>query len=209
MKVQDVMTRSVATCSVDETLECAARVLWERDCGCVPVVDHDGRVVAMLTDRDVCMAAYTTGKALHELRIADAMSGELVSCRATEDLPTVAARMAQAAVRRLPVVDAADNPVGILSINDLANAAMRETSFRGHGLSAEALRVLGGCSARRDDANAAAAAHPPGAAKQQAQQQQQQQAQSAPTQPSAGAGAQRSQAASGKGNTSSQASAGG
>jgi CBS domain-containing protein len=206
MKVQDVMTRSVATCSVDETLECAARVLWERDCGCVPVVDHDGRVVAMLTDRDVCMAAYTTGKALHELRIADAMSSGLVSCRATDDLPTVAARMAQAAVRRLPVVDAADNPVGILSINDLANAAMRETSFRGHGLSAEALRVLGGCSARRDDANAAAAAHTPGAAKHQAQQQQ---AQPAPTQPSAGAGAQRSQTASGKGNTSSQASAGG
>lgn len=74
MNVQDVMTRSVTTCLAQDCLYSVARLLWERDCGSLPIVDRDGRPIAMITDRDVCMAAYTTGKPLHELRVATAMS---------------------------------------------------------------------------------------------------------------------------------------
>jgi len=93
MKVQDLMSMSVATCSMTESLESVARKMWDHDCGCLPVVDGGNRPVAMITDRDVCMAALTTGKRLGELRVAESMSKQLVSCRPQEDLAAAAQRM--------------------------------------------------------------------------------------------------------------------
>jgi len=151
MKVQDVMTRSVVTCSKDDSLQTAAQKLWERDCGCLPVVDGDHRAIAMITDRDVCMAAFTTGRPLHELQVQHAMSKQLVSCREHEDLPSAGARMAKHSVRRLPVLDGSGKLVGVLSINDLAVNAAKEPPVRGSGVSGEALRVLCGVSSHRAD----------------------------------------------------------
>ena len=59
MKVQDVMTRAPASCKASDALVVATRIMWEDDCGCVPVVDDRGTVIGMVTDRDACMAAYT------------------------------------------------------------------------------------------------------------------------------------------------------
>ncbi|MFY9346082.1 MAG: CBS domain-containing protein, partial [Planctomycetota bacterium] len=126
MKVQDVMTRSPSTCLLQDNLDAAAQKLWERDCGCLPVVDPDGRPLAMLTDRDVCMAAWTTGKPLHELQVGAAMSKQLVSCRAAEELGAAAARMSKHGVRRLPVLDNNGVLAGIVSLNDLALASAKE-----------------------------------------------------------------------------------
>jgi CBS-domain-containing membrane protein len=148
MKVQEVMTRSTATCLAQDTLNAAARTMWERDCGSLPVVDADGRAIAMITDRDICMAAFTTGKPLHELPVSHAMSKQLVTCRAQEDVGAAAARMTKHGVRRLPVLDAAGALVGLLSLSDLANAAAKEPQRAG-GATAESLRVLLGVSAHR------------------------------------------------------------
>jgi CBS domain-containing protein len=52
------MVTDVKTCADHSTLNAAARIMWDNDCGCVPVVDGDGRVVGMITDRDICMTAY-------------------------------------------------------------------------------------------------------------------------------------------------------
>jgi CBS domain-containing protein len=62
VKVFELMTRDVKTCGCADMVEHAAHIMWTRDCGCVPVVDGDGHVVGMVTDRDVCMAAYTQGR---------------------------------------------------------------------------------------------------------------------------------------------------
>lgn len=158
MKVQDVMTKSVATCVLQDSLHAAAQRLWERDCGCLPVVDKDRRPLAMITDRDVCMAAWTSGRPLHELRVADAMSKQLVSCRAQEEVGAAAARMAKHGVRRLPVLDASGVLVGLLSLNDLATAASREPAGRAGAVAAEALRVLTAVCAHREATVAAAPA---------------------------------------------------
>jgi CBS domain-containing protein len=64
MEVGQLMTRNPRVCSIDGTLEQAAAIMWESDCGCVPLVDSEGKVTGMITDRDVCMAAYTQGRTL-------------------------------------------------------------------------------------------------------------------------------------------------
>jgi len=102
MHVEEIMTTSVKSCGPDDSLDTAARLMWEHDCGCVPVIDQDGRVLAMLTDRDVCMAAYTQGRTLAEIRVSAAMSN---ACHAVSpNDPVVAAErlMQEHQVRRLP-----------------------------------------------------------------------------------------------------------
>lgn len=154
MKVQDVMTRTVGTCEPKETLHDAARRMWEQDLGCLVVVGTDARPMAMLTDRDVCMAAFTTGKPLHELRVAGAMSKHLVSCRSQEELPAAAARMGKHAVRRLPVLDATGALVGVLGLRDLAEAETRTPAAKGASAAAAPamLRTLQQITARADAA---------------------------------------------------------
>ena len=74
MKVEQLMTMNPSSCHPEDTMQQAARIFWEHDCGCAPVTDHDAHVVGMITDRDVCMAAYTQGKPLTELSVASAMA---------------------------------------------------------------------------------------------------------------------------------------
>jgi CBS domain-containing protein len=166
MKVQDVMTRSPLTCFIQDPLHLAAQKLWERDCGCLPVVDSDQRPIAMITDRDICMAAFTTGKPLHELQVGQAMSKEVVTCREGDDVATAGTRMAQANVRRVPVVDARGVLCGVLSLNDLAVRTAKEGNPRSGGVPGETMRVLCAVSRHRDEAGerdgAQAAAPAPG-----------------------------------------------
>lgn len=159
MKVQDVMTRTVGTCEAQETLHDAARRMWEQDLGCLVVVGMDARPMAMLTDRDVCMAAFTTGKPLHELRVAGAMSKQLVTCRSQEELPAAAARMGKHAVRRLPVLDATGALVGVIGLHDLTEAETRTPAAKGTSAAPAILRTLQQITARAT-ATAPAAATP-------------------------------------------------
>src|ERR1700735_5538273 len=88
MKVADSMTRDVRASSVHDSLNAAARVMWENDCGCVPIVDSQGRLVGIVTDRDICMAAYTQGVPLEAIAVERAMSPKVISCARTDDLDT-------------------------------------------------------------------------------------------------------------------------
>jgi CBS domain-containing protein len=129
MKVEQLMTRTVETCRSTDSVNAAARIMWESDCGCVPVVTSDGdgaRIVGMLTDRDVCMAAYTQGKPLAAIGVESAMSRQVCSCRPTDDLTVALNILRTNQLHRLPVVDADERLVGILSLTDVAREADRE-----------------------------------------------------------------------------------
>jgi CBS domain-containing protein len=126
MDVAEVMAREVYTCTVQDSLNTAARIMWEHDCGCVPVLDGVGRVVGMLTDRDICMAAYTRGERLPALAVATAMSKAVHACAPDDSLATAEELMRVNRVRRLPVVDTAGQLIGVLSLNDIARIAARE-----------------------------------------------------------------------------------
>ena len=138
MNVSDVMHRVVHTCSVDETLDRVARVMWEHDCGSVPLTDASGKLVAIVTDRDVCMAAYTQGQPLTRIVASTAASRSVATVRENATIDTVESLMRDHQVRRIPVVDAAERPVGIVTLNDLVLHA-HPGGRRREGLSAESI----------------------------------------------------------------------
>ncbi|HEY6507708.1 MAG TPA: CBS domain-containing protein [Vicinamibacterales bacterium] len=119
--VGSVMTRNVVTCTGSDTLHRAAQLMWDRDCGAIPVVDAHGRAVGLVTDRDLCMAAYTRGRPLSAISVSSLLSARLYTCTVTTSLDEAIARMAAQRVRRLVVVDAKDQKlVGMLALADLA-----------------------------------------------------------------------------------------
>ena len=126
MNVERLMKTDVNACRPDDTGNCAARIMWERDCGFVPIVDENERVLAVVTDRDLCMAAYTQGKPLQEISLHSVMSKEIFSCRPDEDLSQAEILMRKRQVRRLPVTDAEGRLKGILSLSDITREAAKE-----------------------------------------------------------------------------------
>jgi CBS domain-containing protein len=126
MKVHDLMTKTVKACGPTDTLNTAAHLMWTHDCGCIPVTDPEGHVQGMLTDRDICMAAYTRGAPLEELHVADAMSANVYTVAPHETLARAERLMAEHQVRRLPVVGETGRLIGLLSISDLARATVRD-----------------------------------------------------------------------------------
>jgi CBS domain-containing protein len=128
MRVEELMTKSPRTCRPEDSLSRAAQIMWEADCGAVPVVssDGEGRVVGIVTDRDVCMAGYTRGRTFTEMRVQEAMAKDLRCCAASDTLAEAESAMRSAQVRRLPVVDESGHLVGLLSLADLAREAARE-----------------------------------------------------------------------------------
>jgi CBS domain-containing protein len=126
MRIEQLMAKDVATCGPDDTLHQAARLMWERDCGFVPVVEGAGRrVVGVVTDRDACMAAYTRGHPLTEIRVGDVMSARVRACQPADELTAAEEVMREAKVHRLPVVDGVGRLVGVISLADLAREAAR------------------------------------------------------------------------------------
>lgn len=118
-QIASVMSESVQSCSAEDDLTRPAQLMWELDCGIVPVVNADGRLEGVVTDRDICMAAYTKGRTLREVRVAEIMSQPVHRCSADDTVARAIGIMAAARVRRLPVVDAEQRVVGIVSLADL------------------------------------------------------------------------------------------
>ena len=128
-KVRDVMSREPRTCRPDDLLHSVAQQMWEGDCGVLPVVDEQGRPIGMLTDRDICMAAYTRGQTLSEIPVASAMSASVCVCRPTDTLRSLMELMATHQVRRVPVVSDGGELVGIVSLADIARLAQAPTAL--------------------------------------------------------------------------------
>jgi CBS domain-containing protein len=122
MNIDQMMTRNVKTCRQTDTLDVAAKLMWDHDIGAVPIVDDVGQVIAMVTDRDACMAAFMQCQPLHCLPCTVAMTKHVVTCRPEDTDVAVARLMAKNQIRRIPVVDDALRPIGIVSLNDLALA---------------------------------------------------------------------------------------
>jgi CBS domain-containing protein len=120
MNVGKLMSTDVRTCAPHHSLSCAAQQMWEGDFGCIPVVDDLQRIVGIITDRDICMAASLNGRAPGDLSVRDFMSHPVITCHPQDRLTDATAAMRQAQVRRLPVVEADGRLAGILSLADVA-----------------------------------------------------------------------------------------
>jgi len=150
MLVEELMSFSPATCRADDPMDRAAQIFWEQDCGCVPVVDDEAHVVGIITDRDVCMAAYTRGLRLCEMTVRSAMATAVHTCHSTDSIEHAERIMRHNRVRRLPVVDDRNQLVGILSLHDIAQKAARERHHRHASVTdAEVAETLSAVTARR------------------------------------------------------------
>jgi CBS domain-containing protein len=118
MKVGDVMTKSPAYCSPETNLAAAVAILWNRNCGVLPIVS-DESLVGIVTNRDICIALGTRNQLPSEIAVKDVASRKIVAGKPDDDLRKALAIMAEARVRRLPVVDATGKLQGILSIDDV------------------------------------------------------------------------------------------
>jgi CBS domain-containing protein len=114
-----LMTSSPATCSPRDSLNLAAQIMWERDCGSVPVVDSDGRLLGVVTDRDICMATYTRGQPLWAMSVLSTMSPPPISASPTDTVGYVLKLMSEGRVRRIPITEN-DRLVGVVALADIA-----------------------------------------------------------------------------------------
>lgn len=123
MNVFEVMSRQTSSCAPSDSMERAAGIMWDRDCGAVPVVDGAGVLHGIVTDRDLAMSAYLKGRPLAAIQVAEVMTRELECCAPTDAVERALASMQQRQVHRMPVVDGEGRLVGMLSLADVLVAA--------------------------------------------------------------------------------------
>jgi CBS domain-containing protein len=131
LEVADLMTRNAVAVRASESLSTAAKLMWDYDCGAIPVIeDASERVVGMVTDRDICMATWSRNLAPNSIAAADAMSSGLVYCGASDSIEAAEGIMRSRKVRRLPVLDSDGKLIGILSVTDIARVARQRSAAR-------------------------------------------------------------------------------
>lgn len=122
MKAKNIMTENVCCVGNSQSLKDAAQIMWEHNCGSVPVVNEANETVGMITDRDIAMAAYINGNSLDNISVSTAQSSQLTCCGVNDDISKVESMMQVHQVHRIPVLGKQREPVGIISLNDIARA---------------------------------------------------------------------------------------
>ena len=125
MKVREIMTTDVQAGQPEADPGKVASIMWDYDCGIVPVVDASGAVLGLVTDRDICIAAATRGLPPDRISAAQAMGHPVRACLPDDSVQSVLETMKQFKIRRLPVIDNSGILRGIVSMNDVARAAER------------------------------------------------------------------------------------
>jgi CBS domain-containing protein len=123
MKARDIMSQPPYTCGPNTDLAAVAKIMWDHDCGFVPVVDASGVVAGVVTDRDICMATATRRLLPEHISAAQAMTTPIHACMSDDNLSDVLATMKQFCIRRVPVIDVSGRLQGVISLNDLVLAS--------------------------------------------------------------------------------------
>lgn len=132
MQIATIMTRQVRSCGPADSLKVAAQIMWDCDCGVVPVLDATGRVVGMVTDRDICMAAHFRGQTLSEIPVGEIMSNQVFTCFPDQTVVEAERLMKDKQIRRVPVVDRERRLIGMLSLADLARTMRAQPPSSNH-----------------------------------------------------------------------------
>lgn len=122
MKVKEIMTAEPKTCSPDTTLAEAGNLMWDGDCGILPVVD-DGELVGVVTDRDMYIALATRNERASQVRVGAVATKTVSRCAPEDEVQAALETMKKNCVRRLPVVGFGGTVLGIISMNDILLAA--------------------------------------------------------------------------------------
>jgi CBS domain-containing protein len=123
MKVRDIMTQSAVCCGPDTNVGAAVELMWVHNCGMLPVVGTDNRLIGIVTDRDVCIAMGTRNRLAGDLTVGEIATRNVFTCKTEDDIHEALDTMANKQVRRLPVVNDEGVPQGILSMDDIIGHA--------------------------------------------------------------------------------------
>lgn len=127
MKVRDVMVKNVKFCSPETNLAAVAEKLWKDGCGTLPVVE-DGRVLGIITDRDICIALGTRNQKAADVTVSDVALPKLFYCAPENDIHAALQIMSAQKVRRLPVIDNKGVLQGILCLDDIVMFAEEKSA---------------------------------------------------------------------------------
>jgi len=137
MKVKDIMTtKALRSCSSDANLQYAAKVMKAGNCGALPVIDQDKKVVGIITDRDICLTLSDKHTKAHaEIPISEIMGKKVHTINENDDISTAFKQMRKNRVGRLPVVDQDGRLKGILSVHNLVSQSFdgQEEHAAAHG----------------------------------------------------------------------------
>jgi CBS domain-containing protein len=142
MKVKDVMVKTPVFCSPETNLGAAVEVMWNRNCGFLPVVDVQRRVVGVVTDRDIAIAVGTQNRLPGEITVAEVATRKVHSCRPEYDIHMALDTMAENKVRRLVAVNDQNQFEGVLSMDDVVHFAETKTGGKADLSSDDVLRTL-------------------------------------------------------------------
>lgn len=123
IRVHEIMTRRVTNVHPATSVERAARLMEECDCGALPVIGDNGVLVGMITDRDIAIRIVARGRDARNAIVADCMTERVFACFANESVTECMRQMAHQQVRRMPIVDDRGRLVGIIAQGDLARHA--------------------------------------------------------------------------------------
>jgi CBS domain-containing protein len=119
MKVKEIMTPNAKAIWLTESLADAAQLMWENDCGVLPIIKDGRKVIGMLTDRDICMAVAMRDRNPSSVSVEEVMTGQVYSLNPEDEVEHALEAMQEHKIRRLPVVNDEGELEGILSMNDV------------------------------------------------------------------------------------------
>lgn len=120
MYVKDIMHKDIKSCNVNADLDAVAGLMWNEDCGIVPLVDDDNSLQGVITDRDIAMAATLKHRPLWEIRANELLEGKTCqACHIDDNLQDVLEQMGQHQLHRMPVVDSENHIIGMIGIKDI------------------------------------------------------------------------------------------
>ena len=128
MTVEEIMSTPALTCHAQDTLNFVAHKMWDADCGAIAVVNDEGKLVGIVTDRDICMAGLMQNLPLSDIPVHIAMARQVYAVEPQQPIEDAERLMAVHQIRRIPVVRGDGKPVGMIAINDLTREAARPQS---------------------------------------------------------------------------------
>jgi CBS domain-containing protein len=125
MKVKEMMHKGAEYVAPNAKLQVIAKKMRDYDVGSIPVCEG-GKIVGMVTDRDIAVRALANGKDVSKLEAKDVMSKDVVFCRDNEEAEDAIRIMEDNRIRRLPVLNDAKRLVGMVSLGDISHALSQE-----------------------------------------------------------------------------------
>ena len=133
--VNEVMTRGIKTLGPSDTVTTAAKAMDELNVGVIPICEG-GKLLGVVTDRDIVVRAVALGLELSATKLSDVMSSNVRTVEEGDDVDDILQEMAQSQIRRLPVVDASGMLIGIVSLGDVASKSIDDETDVGESLAA-------------------------------------------------------------------------